>query len=444
VKSEYLIKNSFVTFTVKLKGFKMSFSKKSIFTLTALIISLLLLAGACAVRNQITVTNFSSLYQEHKGPDITGIRVFHESDSISRLYIRYRPSSLNYILKQGRSYMTADYTFSYKLFDNFESDIIRDSASYFLYDSLFYQQTGAMVYTIPVATPAPGNFILELKFSDLNTGQTAIHSVQILKDNANNAQNFLPVDDQDEVIFEEWISWKTKFRIITNVSELDNLYVDYHAFDFPPAKPPFSTEHPETYDLAPRDRTFPELKNGTSTLLQYGLEGFFHFRFDTTNNTGLTLYRFHDDYPAITDDHLLVKTLRYLTTGNEYNQLTGSDDPEAAIQEFWLKNSGNPERAPVLAQSYYDRVVAANRYFASYKEGWKTDRGMIYIVFGEPKKVYRRTDIETWEYGEAGKRQALRFDFVAIDNRFTNNDFELVRKPEYKTPYFVAVDFWRR
>jgi GWxTD domain-containing protein len=422
----------------------MSFTKKSIFTLSALIISLLLLAVGCAVRNQITVTNFSRLYQKNNAPDITGIRVFHESDSISRLYIRYRPLSLNYILKQGRSYMTADYVFSYRLFDSYESDIIRDSASYFLYDSLYYQKTGALVYTIPVATPAPGNFILELKFTDLNTGQTAIHPVQILKDNENNAQNFLPVDDLDEVIFEDWISWKTKFRIITNVSELDNLYVDYHTFDFPPAKPPFSTEHTETYDLAHGDRTVLHLENGTSALLQYGLEGFFHFRFDTTNNTGLTLYRFHDDYPAITDDHLLAASLRYLTTSNEYKILSGSDDPEAAIQEFWLKNSGNPERAPVLAQSYYDRVVAANRHFASFKEGWKTDRGMIYIVFGEPKKVYRRTGIETWEYGEAGKRQSLRFDFAVIDNRFTGNDYELIRKPEYKTPYFVAVDFWRR
>jgi GWxTD domain-containing protein len=422
----------------------MSFTKKSIFTLTALIISLLLLAVGCAVRNQITVTNFSRLYQKNNAPDITGIRVFHESDSISRLYIRYRPLSLNYILKQGRSYMTADYVFSYRLFDSYESDIIRDSASYFLYDSLYYQKTGALVYTIPVATPAPGNFILELKFTDLNTGQTAIHPVQILKDNENNAQNFLPVDDLDEVIFEDWISWKTKFRIITNVSELDNLYVDYHTFDFPPAKPPFSTEHTETYDLAHGDRTVLHLENGTSALLQYGLKGFFHFRFDTTNNTGLTLYRFHDDYPAITDDHLLAASLRYLTTSNEYKILSGSDDPEAAIEEFWLKNSGNPERAPVLAQAYYDRVVAANRHFASFKEGWKTDRGMIYIVFGEPKKVYRRTGIETWEYGETGKRQSLRFDFAVIDNRFTGNDYELIRKPEYKTPYFVAVDFWRR
>lgn len=422
----------------------MSPTKKTICKLSALIVSLLLLAVGCAVRNQITVTNFSRLYQKNNAPDITGIRVFHESDSISRLYIRYRPLSLNYILKQGRSYMTADYTFSYKLFDSYESDIIRDSASYFLYDSLFYQQTGALVYTIPVETPAPGNFVLELKFTDLNTGQTAIHPVQILKDNENNAQNFLPVDDQNEVIFEDWISWKTKFRIITTDSELEHLYVDYHSFDFPPANPPFSMEHPEKYDMVPGDRILLNLDNGNTDLLQYGHEGLFHFRFDTTNNTGLTLFRFHDDYPAVTDDHLLAKTLRYLTTSDEYKKITGSDDPKTAVEKFWLENSGNPERAPVLAQSYYDRVVAANQHFASFKEGWKTDRGMIYIVFGEPKKVYRRTGIETWEYGEAGKRQALRFDFVAINNRFTSNDYELIRKPEYKTPYFVAVDFWRR
>ncbi len=415
---------------------------KNRFALFFLLISIMI--GGCKIKNAITVVNFAPLYHETTEPEITGIRVFHESDGGSSLYIRYRPNSLQYLLKQGRTYLTADYKFSFKLFDSFEANVIRDSATYYLYDSLFYQQKSALVYTIPVATPHSGNSLLELKLTDLNADRSVTHSVHLFKEDRYNPQYFLTVDDRDGVLFEDWLSWKTKFRIITSDTAIKRLTTDYYKYDFPAAAPPFSMEHLQVYDLHPEETFTEKIENGTTRLLQYGREGFFHFRPDDDFNSGLTVFRFNDDYPEITDDHLLLHTLRYITTNAEYKKLTTTDDPKAALNKFWLEASGNADRAELLAKSYYERVVIANKRFASYKEGWKTDRGMIYIIFGQPKTVYRRTNIETWIYGEAGKRVSLRFDFVKVDNRFSANDYELIRKPDYKNPYFVSVDFWRR
>jgi hypothetical protein len=45
---------------------------------------------------------------------------------------------------------------------------------------------------------------------------------------------------------------------------------------------------------------------------------------------------------------------------------------------------GDSDRARRIAALYYRRTAAANRLFSNYKAGWKTPRGMIYILFGPP------------------------------------------------------------
>lgn len=409
-----------------------------------LLVLIIFFAFGCKVKNQVTIVNFTSLYQPHNGPVIDGIKVFHETDSVSRIYIRYLPSSLNYTLKPGGSYFTAEYKFSFKLYPDYETNEILDSGTFILYDSLYYQNKLSLVYNFPIRALYPETLVMELKFTDLNTGNSMIYPIHVTKNDHNDAQHFLVVDDQEDVVFEDWISWKTRFRIISAKKEIKSLYVDYYTENFPVAKPPFNTEHPPVYHLISKDSFVVPLVNGTTELLQYAKEGIFYFRTDTASRKGLALARFHDDYPMITDPGLLPLPLRYLTTNEEFRKLTESTEPKAAVDKFWLESAGNEKRAIELLKSYYSRVEMANLHFASYKEGWKTDRGMTYIVFGPPKEVFRKTNIETWIYGEPGKRVALRFDFIENDNPYSDNDYELLRNPDFKQPYFIAVDFWRR
>ncbi len=68
-----------------------------------------------------------------------------------------------------------------------------------------------------------------------------------------------------------------------------------------------------------------------------------------------------------------------------------------------------------------------NRNFSyTRKEGWKTDRGRVFIVFGPPDRVERGTpsrytqgDYEVWYYDE------LREKFVFLDE-YGFGDFRLV------------------
>ena len=136
--------------------------------------------------------------------------------------------------------------------------------------------------------------------------------------------------------------------------------------------------------------------------------------------------------------------LRYLTTKKEFNELLLQKNKKIAVENFWIEIAGNQSRAKSLIRKYYNRVQEANRLFTSYLEGWKTDRGLIYIIFGPPNIVYRMSDYERWIYGEAGNKLSLKFDFVKVNNPFTDNDYSLVKSPDYKEKWYHAVNYWRR
>jgi hypothetical protein len=89
-------------------------------------------------------------------------------------------------------------------------------------------------------------------------------------------------------------------------------------------------------------------------------------------------------------------------------------------------------------------VRDANRLFTSYTEGWRTDRGMIFIVFGAPHTLYRNATSETWIYGQPGNPVSLSFTFNMVYNPFTPNDFTLSRSPIYESNWHQAVSIWRQ
>jgi GWxTD domain-containing protein len=140
----------------------------------------------------------------------------------------------------------------------------------------------------------------------------------------------------------------------------------------------------------------------------------------------------------------LLLPLRYVTTTPEFQSLKKGENLKKGIDNYWLKVGGSPERAKMLIETYYTRVERANTLFASYLEGWKTDRGMCLIVFGEPNKVVRSTASETWLYGEEGKYNTLKLTFTKVQNPFTTNDFRLNRNASLKSPWYRAVEFWRQ
>lgn len=128
------------------------------------------------------------------------------------------------------------------------------------------------------------------------------------------------------------------------------------------------------------------------------------------------------DFPLpMKDIDILVEQLQYIAKANELSYIrAGKTDTEKQKRflDFWKKKdpSPNTKRNEVM-QEYYRRVSAANKLFGNvYSQGWRTDMGMVFIIFGEPNNIERHPyemdskPYEIWEYYQDNKR------FVFVDN----------------------------
>ena len=127
--------------------------------------------------------------------------------------------------------------------------------------------------------------------------------------------------------------------------------------------------------------------------------------------------------------------MRYIVTDEEYKLLkkTKRKEREKLFYQFWDDRDPTPGTITnELMDQYYYRVRYTNDKFAAFQPGWKTDMGMIYILFGPPDDMQRsfgqnsRNTYEIWYYYSINRN----FSFYD-ENGF--GDFKLT------TPYYRAV-----
>ena len=115
------------------------------------------------------------------------------------------------------------------------------------------------------------------------------------------------------------------------------------------------------------------------------------------------------DFPEVRKVTDLMESTRYITSRKEYGRMMTDPDPKAALDAFWLACHSDTDRASALISTYYGRVEEANRYFSGIQEGWRSDRGMVHIIFGLPTHVRSGPSYEYWTYGEEGSTNAVTF-----------------------------------
>ena len=129
----------------------------------------------------------------------------------------------------------------------------------------------------------------------------------------------------------------------------------------------------------------------------------------------------------IKDIDKAIEQIRYVTSREQLNEMKQADREKGheLFQEFWraLDPSPNTPRNELMDE-YYRRVAYSNQHFKSYREGWETDFGMVYIVYGPPDEIERHPfdsqskPYQVWLYYDKG----WRFFFVDV-NMF--GDFRL-------------------
>ena len=70
--------------------------------------------------------------------------------------------------------------------------------------------------------------------------------------------------------------------------------------------------------------------------------------------------------------------------------LESDDEAKRFVEGFWKANDPIPHTPEnEFKQDVFSRVEYANTYFKETRVGWKTDRGRIWIIWGEPDEVMR-------------------------------------------------------
>ena len=132
----------------------------------------------------------------------------------------------------------------------------------------------------------------------------------------------------------------------------------------------------------------------------------------------------------------LDEDVRWIISDEEkaaFKQLSNDEERDAFIENFWLRRDPTPDTAEnEFKEEHYRRIAYANEHFAAGVQGWRTDRGRIYVMYGKPDEInshpsggfYQRPaeegggststyPFETWRYRYIeGIGQEIEIEFV--------------------------------
>lgn len=153
--------------------------------------------------------------------------------------------------------------------------------------------------------------------------------------------------------------------------------------------------------------------------------------FETQAAIAAAVGQSRDVFGGLTEAQLdtLYRPLVYLMEGNERGVYEGLsvDGKRNYLRQFWERRDPSPGTPGNGFQDQFYRLIArANR---EYREGgggeipgWRTDRGRIYVKYGEPDEVLRRPQsgstkpYEVWKFTHGRLRKFVFYDETGLGN----------------------------
>ena len=154
----------------------------------------------------------------------------------------------------------------------------------------------------------------------------------------------------------------------------------------------------------------------------------------------------------------LTQDVLYIVTDEErtvFNKLTTPEEKDAFIEQFWRRRDTDLRTSyNEFKEEHYRRIAYVNERFASGVEGWASDRGRIYIMYGEPNTLedfqggrYRRRyeegggvtstyAFQRWFYNYIeGVGSGIELEFVDASK---TGEYKLALRPSEKDALWVV------
>ena len=390
---------------------------------------------SCGSSNHLSEFDLSETYESDAHQYKLSTSFHSINDSISELWINVNPSDFLYTKTASNKHL-ARYSIKYKVFTGYDEKLPIDSASihYSLKGDINSNQKS---HRIKIYAPLGKDYIVKIILQDENR-KFKVCKIKTLRKKYTSSRSYYKIEGLNNNNFTQYQT--TDFKISKHSKEQQYLKIMRFESKITSAPKPHAVNY--TYKLS----KFPDstwfVVSDTNLTLPRLKNHYYHFVTDTNNNDGFSVFCNQKEFPKISSIEHCSNALGYLLEKSEYAELLRTKTPRKEFEKKWITLAGNRERARKLIAEYYKEVSIANQLFTCNQPGWSTDRGMIYIVFGPPRIVYRYDNSETWIYGEENNLLSEQFQFNKINTDIADNIFELDRNINYKVSYNRMVNTW--
>ncbi len=277
-------------------------------------------------------------------------------------------------------------------------------------------------------------YVLEIIATNLATKE-AFKDIQFINKEKDSEQTIL-VKHDNQRLMRSYLALGSSIQMQHTNPATTTFYVRYYQDAFSPARPP----HIRTsMQFKPQKGNYTIRAVSKDQVFVFHKRGLYWIQTDTTSYNGLFINCFRENYPQLSYAPDLIESTRYITKNVEYESMNKSENSKAALDAFWLTRGETKNRAKELISIYYNRIQLSNEYFTTYKEGWKTDRGIIYTIYGPPDRVQKTLGQEYWYYERTDKRADIEFFFSK-----KNNQYILKRLPFAEFSWKTQIYEWRK
>lgn len=407
---------------------------------------ILLLAGmasllsGCQTTEYLSNKNLEYLYNDKENGPRPELHIFHPSKKRSKLFVKVPTKDLAFE-GSGEGSDKARFRITYRIYKNYEYRTFFDSSHTEV--RITKERLSTDAHTTAFRIPkADRYYLVAVKVRDLVAEREAQAFLYYRPYSQAGDQNYLVKEaSTSQLHMKPYLPKDQKVRIEPTI-DTDSLLVSrYNPVAFGPAAPPFKEDftNKELFGLNP-DSTFTI---GREQPISFDKAGFYGIKAVGGKNI-LPLRVTGSAFPELKQPRQLRQSIRYITSKSNYEELKAKS-AKAAVDEFWLARANRKkDQAREMIQQYYQRVQQANAFFTTYKKGWKTDRGLIYTIFGKPYIVYRTNTREVWIYPNKSSLPTLEFRFERRDHALAPVYFELQRSRFYEDPFYQAVEQLRQ
>ena len=362
-------------------------------------------------------------------------RIHHYSLDSSTVLFKVNTSNLLYARTSKNNGFFAQLLLEIKVIDIHSGDqIFLDSTLYT--DNEQSNDANLLFGQVNIPLKSNTNFELRCRYTDINRNQEEIFKSRIIKTEKTVGNSTLLLLPNGLPLISRVNEGVGNYSFETNSTEEVNIYRYSQPFNLP--APP-SERGRNTID----NIVFEKVASSKFLTLNDDNSGLYKIGNSNNLSEHFTFLHRPKGFPVPNDYYELNLATNYFQSAEELQTLLANENQREAFEKFWIEKCGSKEKAKNTMQSYYDRMELANLHFTSYTDGWKTDRGMIFMIMGPPTRVFNQGDSEIWVYGRDNNVNNLNFAFEKIYSDKIGIYYQLQRHNGYRQVWAIAVNTWR-